>query len=177
MNQFETWCEASRAADKDRSRQPGPTINEGGTIHPEEMLKKEERQNARILEQCGGRKVWRVSSTSRRPDGEQRIETNVIFDDGSRGSWMPSPLTPATAPDLLGTEVMESIDDLRAIREHLGWSQAKMAAYAQKPTRTYEDWEGGKHKPPRGLISLIVRLLVAEGVLTQAQVDDIITSK
>ncbi len=51
--------------------------------------------------------------------------------------------------------------NLRKIREHLGWSQAKMAKYIERPTRTYEDWERGVRNPPTGQINLIIRLLIA----------------
>lgn len=69
-------------------------------------------------------------------------------------------------------------DGLRLIRIHLGWSQQRMAEYADGiPIRTYQHWESGDRKPPEYLPRLIVRLLVAEGVLTQQQVDDIIASK
>lgn len=66
--------------------------------------------------------------------------------------------------------------DLRAIREHLGWSQQRMTEYADGiPIRTYQHWESGDRKPPEYLPRLIIRLLIAEGVLTQQQVDDVLT--
>lgn len=67
--------------------------------------------------------------------------------------------------------------ELVAIRKSLKWTQQKMADYAETPVSTYRKWEQEQRTPSGNIPSLIVRLLVAEGILTQQQVDDIITSK
>lgn len=47
---------------------------------------------------------------------------------------------------------MITIKDLRA---STGLSQAKFAKLLGIPTRTIEDWESGRHKPPDYVIKLI----------------------
>ena len=44
---------------------------------------------------------------------------------------------------------------IKQLRTSTGLSQAKFAKLLDIPTRTIEDWEGGRHKPPEYVITLI----------------------
>jgi DNA-binding transcriptional regulator YiaG len=85
-----------------------------------------------------------------------------------------SPTTTITKGEIM---IDINAEGLRLIRIHLGWSQQKMANYAEAPISTYRKWEQAQRKPPEYLPRLIIRLLIADGILTREQVDDIITPK
>ena len=44
---------------------------------------------------------------------------------------------------------------IKELRTATGLSQAKFAKLLDIPTRTIEDWEGGRHKPPDYVVKLI----------------------
>ena len=44
---------------------------------------------------------------------------------------------------------------IKELRTSTGLSQAKFAKLLEIPTRTIEDWEGGRHKPHDYVIKLI----------------------
>ena len=44
---------------------------------------------------------------------------------------------------------------IKELRATTGLSQAKFAKLLEIPTRTIEDWESGRHKPPEYVIKLI----------------------
>ena len=44
---------------------------------------------------------------------------------------------------------------IKELRASTGLSQAKFAKLLEIPTRTIEDWESGRHKPPEYVIKLI----------------------
>ena len=44
---------------------------------------------------------------------------------------------------------------IKELRTASGLSQAKFANLLGIPTRTIEDWEGGRHKPPDYVVRLI----------------------
>ena len=44
---------------------------------------------------------------------------------------------------------------IKQLRASTGLSQAKFAKLLNIPTRTVEDWEGGRHSPPKYVIKLI----------------------
>ena len=44
---------------------------------------------------------------------------------------------------------------IKELRAATGLSQAKFARLLDSPTRTIEDWESGRHKPPKYVITLI----------------------
>ena len=44
---------------------------------------------------------------------------------------------------------------IKQLRTTTGLSQAKFAKLLDIPTRTIEDWEGDRHKPPKYVITLI----------------------
>ena len=47
------------------------------------------------------------------------------------------------------------IPTIKELRTATGLSQAKFAKLLDIPTRTIEDWEGGRHKPPDYVVKLI----------------------
>ena len=44
---------------------------------------------------------------------------------------------------------------IKELRASTGLSQAKFAKLLEIPTRTIEDWESGRHRPPEYVIKLI----------------------
>ncbi len=44
---------------------------------------------------------------------------------------------------------------IKELRTAIGLSQAKFAKLLDIPTRTIEDWEGKRHKPPDYVVKLI----------------------
>ena len=44
---------------------------------------------------------------------------------------------------------------IKELRASTGLSQAKFAKLLDVPTRTVEDWESGRHKPPDYVVKLI----------------------
>jgi DNA-binding transcriptional regulator YiaG len=44
---------------------------------------------------------------------------------------------------------------IKELRTSTGLSQAKFAKLLDIPTRTIEDWEGKRHKPPNYVVMLI----------------------
>ena len=44
---------------------------------------------------------------------------------------------------------------IKQLRATTGLSQAKFAKLLEIPTRTVEDWDSGRHKPPKYVITLI----------------------
>ena len=44
---------------------------------------------------------------------------------------------------------------IKELRTTTGLSQAKFAKLLEIPTRTIEDWESGRHKPPAYVVKLI----------------------
>ena len=44
---------------------------------------------------------------------------------------------------------------IKQLRATTGLSQAKFAKLLDIPTRTIEDWESGRHKPPDYVVKLI----------------------
>lgn len=48
-------------------------------------------------------------------------------------------------------------DQIKAIRQHTGLSQARFAAFYGIPTRSVENWESGQRIPPSYVLALLER--------------------
>lgn len=80
---------------------------------------------------------------------DAELEKNALSDKDNL------PLTPAQLAQFRPVKLRQKIN-IKDVREKLGLSQEKFAAYFGVSVRTLQDWEQGRHQPNRTAMNFLI---------------------